>query len=151
MRKIISIGIIALLIIVGVSQTASAQFAQSPLSPVLYNQNGQVVNGFNSATGALIAGTYYTQTGVERYYFPNGTYYQPSAQLYGGTIVYPNAPGPAGVVVNPGVFTPGVPNTGAGGNSMLMWSLLGLSAVVVVGGIAYTARRRESASESMLS
>lgn len=152
MTKIISTGIIALLLVFGVSGTASAQFTPSPNAPVLYNQSGQVVNGFNSTTGGLNAGTYYTATGQERYYFPNGTYYDPSIRQYGGSIIYPNSPGPAGVVVTPGTgggggtFTPGVPNTGAGGDSILTWLALIVSGAAAITGIAYLARRRTSLS-----
>ncbi|MDP3962673.1 MAG: hypothetical protein Q8Q03_02295 [bacterium] len=156
MKKIISTAVIALLVMMGVSQGVSAQtYTPSPNAPVLYNQSGQVVNGFNTSTGGLNAGTYYTAQGNERYYFPNGTYYDPATQQYGGNIIYPNVPGPAGVVVNPGtgtggtgggVFTPGVPDTGAGGGALLTWISLLASGLIVATGVTYILRRRTSLS-----
>jgi hypothetical protein len=42
--------------------------------------------------------------------------------------------------------TPGVPNTGAGGDVATNLALLGASAVIVVGGAAYLARKKYSLS-----
>jgi hypothetical protein len=41
--------------------------------------------------------------------------------------------------------TPGVPNTGSGGDAALNWLLLGVSGAAVLGGVAYLTARPRSA------
>src|SRR4051812_1936413 len=109
---------------------ASAQTAAT--MPVLYNQSGMQINAGN--TSALPAGYYYLGTGGTRqvYYYGNGTYFDPATGEFGGSVNNPS--GQAGVnlgyMTNTGVYTgstgttgttgsgstPGVPNTGSGGD-----------------------------------
>lgn len=123
--------------------------------PVLYNANGQAVNV--NTTGPLAAGYYYLGTGASQqvYYYGNGVFYNPSTGVYGGSAVYdPN--GTAGValgysteVTSPSSVTttntPGVPNTGAGGEATATWVTLILAALVVAGGVAYLVTTRPQA------
>jgi hypothetical protein len=109
--------------------------------PALYNQFGQQVNNQNVAPFA--AGIYYlqpNQTGLVNYY-GNGTYYDPSMGVYGGSAVndpYGRAGVALGYVVSAGTtFTPTVPNTGAGGDASVNWMLFIVSGVAVVAGGIY--------------
>jgi hypothetical protein len=106
-----------------------------------------------NTTGPLAAGYYYLATGAQHqvYYYGNGVFYDPATGTYGGSAVY-DANGTAGVslgystaVTNPGYVTstgsasgtPGVPNTGAGGDATATWVTLAIAGLVVIGGIAY--------------
>ncbi len=127
---------------------ASAQTTVSGVQavmPVLYNAAGQTVNV--NTTGPLAAGYYYLSPGAVQqvYYYGNGVFYNAATGVYGGSAVN-NPNGTAGValgystdVTNPSsvTTTPGVPNTGAGGEAMATWITLVLAAVVVAGGVAY--------------
>lgn len=111
--------------------------------PTLYNQNGMVVNGFNSSTNSMIPGWYYTASGVPLYYYANGVYYDPSTQTYGGTVIYGGAAGPTlGSTALSNIFTPGVPNTGLGGIALYAWFALIASAAAAVFGVRYLSRAR---------
>ena len=132
---------------------ASAQTTVSgvqAVTPVLYNASGQPVNV--NTTGPLAAGYYYLGTGATQqvYYYGNGVYYNPSTGVYGGSAVN-NPNGTSGValgystdVTNPAsvTTTPGVPNTGAGGEATATWVTLILAALVVAGGVAYLVTTR---------
>lgn len=130
-------------VIVSASLTFSASVhaqTNSVTFPVLYNSSGQAVNSGTSGT-SLPAGYYFTSPGgTQVYYYGNGTYYDPSTHLYGGTVNDPS--GAAGVYyVNSSTGTVvGAPNTGAGGESPLMWFLLVASGIVAIGGISYLTR-----------
>jgi len=60
--------------------------------PALYNQNSSEVN---QGSGYLTAGYYRMSNGVQVYYYGNGTFYDPSVGIYGGSIN--NLNGMAGV------------------------------------------------------
>lgn len=122
--------------------------------PVLYNSSGQPVNV--NSTGALAAGYYYLAPGSQQqvYYYGNGVFYNPATGTYGGSSVYdPN--GTAGVslgystaVTSPSYTTsgtPGVPNTGAGGEATATWITLILAGLIVAGGVTYLVRTRPQA------
>lgn len=133
----------ALLPFAASAQTTTASGVQAVM-PVLYNANSQPVNV--NTTGPLAAGYYYLSTGAVQqvYYYGNGVYYNAATGVYGGSAVN-NPNGTAGValgystdVTSPTtVVTPGVPNTGAGGEAMATWITLIVAAVVVAGGVAY--------------
>jgi hypothetical protein len=129
--------------------TTTASGVQAVM-PVLYNASGQPVNV--NTTGPLAAGYYYLGTGATQqvYYYGNGVFYNPGTGVYGGSAVNdPN--GTSGValgystdVTNPSsvTTTPGVPNTGAGGEATATWITLILAALVVAGGVAYLVTTR---------
>ena len=137
--------IVALFVFVGVSFSLSAN-AQTITMPVLYNQQGNVVNMPNNGS-SLSAGTYYTNnngTGVV-YYYGNGRYYDPATMTYWGSSVNPNgSSGSAISILDPNGFTPvttgtyttvtpGVPNTGAGGYATENWIILAVGTLIVLG------------------
>ncbi len=130
--KYFSIAIVALLLTAFV--IGEKVHAQTSTAPVLYNQSGGTVDVYDSATDSLTPGWYYTDTGSPRYYYANGVYYDPASQSYGGSVLYPTADGPTGA------FTPGVPNTGAGGTALLAWLGLLLSGVIAIAGAHYLTR-----------
>jgi len=115
--------------------------------PALFDQSGKQVN--TASSSPLQAGYYYLQGGDRVYYFGDGTYYDPTTQMYGGNVIDRN--GTAGVsfnysTTNTGsnvamVSSPGVPNTGFGGNAENTWTALGLSGLIAVAGLAYLATR----------
>lgn len=118
--------------------------------PTLYNQSGVAVN--NMTNTYLSAGWYYLAPGAQAsnqvYYYGNGTYYNANTQLYGGSVNDPN--GTAGVslgyVNSVNVNAPGIPNTGAGGNSTMVWTTLVLSGLVTAAGLAYLVNARKNLS-----
>lgn len=126
--------------------SASAQVMAT--MPTLYNQNGVAVNVNN--TSPLPAGYYYLQPSAlassQVYYYGNGTYYDESTHLFGGSIN--NSNGVAGVPLGYAVVTstivssPGVPSTGVGGNAVTLWSIVIASVAVLVSGGAYLMNRR---------
>lgn len=130
---------------------ALAQTSQS-MMPVLYNQNGAAVN---NGTTAVPAGYYYLQPGVpssQVYYYGNGTYYNASTGEYGGSINNPNGTSGAGLGYTTSgtvASTPGVPNTGAGGNAAMTWTILAVSAAIVVAGALYLGREFSRSSKSL--
>ena len=108
--------------------------------PTLYNQSGVPVN--TTANSSLPAGWYYTApngaAGNQVYYYGNGTYYNPTTMTYGGSVSDPS--GLSGVVLNYSTAvqnTPGLPNTGFGGEAAAVWAVLILSGIVVIAGSAY--------------
>jgi hypothetical protein len=125
--------------------------------PVLYDQSGNAVNTGSGTT--LSAGWYYTQPGgnasQQVYYYGNGTYYDPTTRMYGGSTQNPS--GASGFVIpatggtgttgtgtgtgttgtGTGTVTPGVPNTGAGGDALLNWMLLLSAAGLLGAGVVY--------------
>ncbi len=121
--------------------------------PTLYNSSGQPVNV--NTTGPLAAGYYYLAPGAQHqvYYYGNGVYYDPSTGTYGGSSVYdPN--GTAGVSLGYSAAvtsadyvsgTPGVPNTGMGGEATATWITLVLAGLIVAGGVTYLVRTRPQA------
>lgn len=125
--------------------------------PVLYNQSGQAMNV--NTTGPLAAGYYYLGTGGTHqvYYYGNGTYYDPSSGTYGGSAVndpngtsgvslgYSSAVTAPGYVTSGSSNTPGVPNTGAGGDATATWITLAISGLIVAGGATYLVRTRPQA------
>ncbi len=121
--------------------------------PVLYNASGAAVN--TSGT-SLPAGTYYLGTNATQpvTYFGDGSFFNPATGTYGGSVYNPT--GRAGTFVIPAqgeAVDPtggtggavGVPNTGAGGDSQMLWAVLGLSGLASVIGAAYLARSRHAA------
>jgi hypothetical protein len=58
------------------------------MMPTLYNKNGVVVN----ANGGILPAGYYSlsPSGTQIYYYGNGTYYNPSVLMYGGSVTNPN-------------------------------------------------------------
>ena len=133
--------------------TTTTSSGVQAVMPVLYNASGQPVN--TNTTGPLAAGYYYLGTGAPQqvYYYGNGVYYTPATGVYGGSAVNdPN--GTSGVALgystddtNPTSVstTPGVPNTGAGGEATATWITLILAALVVAGGVAYLVSTRPQA------
>ena len=123
---------------VGGALTASAQTATMP---ALYNSAGMQVN--NSNTGALPAGDYFlapgASTNTEVYYYGNGTYYDSTTGMYGGSVADPN--GTAGITIN-STGAPGVPDTGFGGDSAAVWMTLLASGLVIAGGATYLFKAR---------
>jgi hypothetical protein len=126
--------------------------AQSTM-PVFYDQSGSQVDMNN-----LQAGTYYRNnngTG-EIYYYGNNRYYDPSTMTFwegntnltqsfsqggiygGGTPVTPGAG-----TGNVNTVTPGVPNTGAGGEAVLNWSILAASILAILA-VTYAATRQRT-------
>jgi hypothetical protein len=107
--------------------------------PTLYTQSGVAVNTVPNTP--LAAGWYFLQSNgsvaSQVYYYGNGTYYSAANQSYGGSVGDPN--GTAGVTLNYTVSntTPGLPDTGAGGESAGAWVALILSGLVGLAGIAY--------------
>lgn len=131
---------------------AMAQTYQAATMPVLYNSSGQAVNIGN--TTALAAGYYSLSPGGQQvYYYGNGTFYNPSTETYGGSVTNPL--GTAGVnlgysvtVMSPDATyaaTPGVPNTGAGGEALATWITLALSLAIAASGISYLIVTRKHA------
>ena len=119
---------------------AMAQTSQA-MMPTLYDQSG---NPVNTGVSAVPAGYYFLQTGGQHqvYYYGNGTYYDASTGMYGGSTSNPNGTSGAGLGYTPSTGTvvatvPGVPNTGAGGNAPMNWALLAVSGAVVLGGAAF--------------
>ncbi len=146
--KIFSTLALSAFFVVGASSVMSAHAQVMATMPVLYNAAGQAVNTVPNIP--LAAGWYFLQPGAstnyEVYYAGNGTYsyYNTSMGSYGGSTMNPN--GTAGVTLNyvasllnsPGtVTTPGIPNTGAGGNSTNLWLTLVTSGLVTATGLAY--------------
>ena len=144
-RIIVSTGAGLALLIAGALAPLGAFAQTSATMPALYNQSGAQVN--NGNTSALPAGYYFLQTGAQGtqvYYYGNGTYYDPSTGVYGGSVS--DANGTAGALLNytsvgttgtVSVTSPGVPNTGAGGNASMTWLALAISGAVLVGGASY--------------
>ncbi|MDQ2933020.1 MAG: hypothetical protein M3Q80_01410 [bacterium] len=122
----------------------SAVSAQTNSMPALYDESGGQVNESNSS---LPAGYYFLDadagTDSRVYYFGNGTYFDLSTGGYGGEAS--NASGQAGVESSAGVtMIPGVPNTGSGGQSPVLWLLLGLTGVLAITGMTYLASTQSS-------
>jgi hypothetical protein len=124
--------------------------ASSGNSMILYTQSGAPIQTYNSSTNSLTPGWYYTSNGSPRYYYANGVYYDPATQTYGGSVLYPNANGPqtlaistTGSVAGSGSYTPGVPNTGAGGTALGAWLALIISALAAFGGVTYLIRSKQ--------
>ncbi len=119
-------------------------FAQQQATmPALYDQSGNQVNNGNTS---VPAGYYYLQPGGQMnsrvYYLGNGTYYNPSTGMYGGSINNPS--GKSGVPLGYSeavlaVNAPGVPNTGTGGDAFYTWMMLIVSGIVAIAGVIYAA------------
>jgi len=139
MQKII---LLSIAILFAVILSTQKTHAQASLEPVLYNKEGQVVNGYDAVIGGLNEGWYYSRDGRPLYYYPNGVYYNPESQTYGGSVVYPDADGPRENMLG-GNFVPGVPNTGAGGNAFLLWVALVLSGTIAVLSACIVVNHRE--------
>ena len=84
----------------------------------------------NSSVSALHPG-YVLQSDGSYYNSSNGMYYDASTGNYSTT-------DPAN---SPATATPGLPNTGAGGNAVEILTILGVLIVIAIAGIAYTARK----------
>ena len=149
MNKIKSTSIIALAAFFAVSVTAITSVSAQTMAtmPTLYNQYGTAVN--IATNTSLPAGTYFLAPGdsvtTEVQYYGNGMFYNPSAGIYGGSVNDPN--GTAGVSLNyvsSVENAPGIPNTGAGGESVAVWMTLIASGLVVLGGLAYLLNARQS-------
>ena len=98
-------------------------------APIFYNQAGQAVNPMGAA---LPAGIYYLANGNQVEYYGNGTYYNPTTKMYGGMIF-------SGMAAT--AATPGIPNTGMGGQAAMNWFLLAATALVFLGTTVYISRR----------
>ena len=121
------------------SSATSGSTGTSGSMPILYDQNGNQVNATN---GSIPAGYYYlnapqSQGGHQVEYYGNGTYYDPTTQTYGGSINSNSSTGTS----NSSSVTPGAPNTGEGGMAAYNWLILGLSAAVFLGSVAFVATR----------
>jgi len=82
--------------VVASSLAAFAVYAQTVgVMPAIYTQNNVQVNSTNSS---LAAGYYYLANADRIYYFGNGTFYDQTSQVYGGTISDPS--GMAGVALS---------------------------------------------------
>lgn len=149
MKKIKSTSIIAFAAFLAVSVSAigsvSAQAAAT--MPTLYNQYGVAVNVATNTS--LAAGTYYLAPGdsaaTQVQYYGNGMFYNPNTELYGGSVNDPN--GTAGVILNYVASVenaPGLPNTGAGGYALAVWTTLIISGTLAVAGLAYLMNARQS-------
>ncbi len=141
-KRIVSSAFVATALGVAVSITgALSAYAQTTTMPALYNQAGVEVN--NGNVTPLAAGYYFLAPGAsantEVYYYGNGTYYDSTTGMYGGSVADPN--GTAGVVIN-GSGAPGVPDTGLGGNAASVWMALVASGLVVAAGATYLVRSR---------
>ncbi len=115
---------------------ASAQISNT--MPALYDASGDQVNDNNSTS--LAAGYYFLDSDAEMnsrvYYFGNGTYYNANTGMYGGHISNPSGRGGA-TFVDSMVVVPGVPNTGAGGQSPVLWLMLALTGILAITGMTY--------------
>ncbi len=138
--------IIIVIAFVAITALSSLQVhAQTMSMPVFYDVNGNEVNTNNDGS-FLQAGTYYRNSNGtgEVFYYGNGRFYDPSTMTYWGSEV--NSTGASGVAIsnltptfaqdNSGVFTPGVPNTGAGGQAVTNWLMLA-GVVLALGAVAY--------------
>ena len=126
---------------VTLNYTTSVTAGGSTMPPLYNSSNTQV----NSTSAYLPAGYYFLAGGQQVYYYGNGTYYNATAGVYGGSVNNPN--GLAGVslgYVASASTVPGLPNTGAGGNALLNWMLLVASALVASAGLSYLIRSRSS-------
>jgi hypothetical protein len=138
--------LIALAFLVGVGGVSMVSAQSLATMPVLYNQNGAAVN---TGAGSLIAGYYFlggsqAQGGHQVYYYGNGTFYDPTTLTYGGSVRDPS--GTAGVNLGYGTtVTPGLPNTGLGGDAATNWIVLGIMALVAVSGVTYLGMSRRTA------
>lgn len=150
--KIIGTLVLSAFFAVGASAVMNAHAQVMATMPVLYNASGQAVNTVPNVP--LAAGWYFLQPGgsstYEVYYAGNGTYsyYDTNMGSYGGSVNDPD--GTAGVTLNyvatllssPG--TPGIPNTGAGGDSTMVWVTLILSGLVAGAGLAFLVSSRKN-------
>ncbi len=117
------------------NSTTVAGSAATGGTPVFY-QNGTAVNPGGTA---LPAGHYNLQNGQQVYYYGNGTYYDPSTGTYGGQVfTSPTVLAVAGT----STMSPGVPNTGAGGDAT--YTILGVIASLIIAGtgMIYLARNK---------
>jgi len=106
-----------------------------PLGPASINQGGAYVvpNGYNLAA----YGSYYsTTTGL--YYDPRTGFYSSSAPV-GPTLV--TTGGTTGGSTSGTTYNPGLPNTGAGGDSSSNLAFLAVTGIVGIAGLAYLSRR----------
>jgi len=118
---------------------------------ILYDSTGVAVTG--AGMPIPVNGVYYTDAGAAVYY-RDGWYYYPIATTNSTVEYYPIATIPGATVLTttvvPGniditgtdtVFTPGVPNTGAGGFMTVNILTLLVSAGIALGGLVYLSRR----------
>jgi hypothetical protein len=144
MIKTTTVIVLAAFLAVSATGMTSVSAQTTATMPTLYSQSGVAMNV--STNTYLPAGWYFLQPGgaaaSQVYYYGNGTFYNANTMTYGGSIGDPN--GTAGVVLNytSPVGTPGLPNTGAGGNSAMVWMTLILSGMVAVAGLAFLANSR---------
>ncbi len=125
---------------VATAATASGG-SEFTVMPILYNSSGVAMN---TGTGSLPAGYYFTAPsgGMQVYYYGNGTFYNPTTGLYGGSVSNPSGrAGPISIAIAQVPTTPGVPNTGVGGNSAILWAELIVAVGLVIVGMTYLARR----------
>ena len=151
--KSTSIAVLAAILAVSMTAIGSASAQTAATMPTLYNQYGQSVNVASNTS--LAAGWYYLAPGAvastQVDYLGNGMYYNPTTQLYGGSVNDPS--GTAGVAldyVSSVENVPGIPNTGAGGEALAAWTLLVLSGMVAGAGIVYLAYARNSARKGLV-
>jgi hypothetical protein len=142
--KYVYISLGALVVLCGAVMVPAVHAQVTATMPVIYNQAGAAVNLTNSY---LPAGYYYlgnNPAGTHQiYYYGNGTFYDPSIQQYGGSVGDPN--GTYGVslgyIIPSGTVsgTAGLPNTGLGGDAVMNWSILAISALIAIAGSGYLA------------
>ncbi len=105
MKKYITVVLLAFVVASGVGAVALVHASTIATMPQLFNQNGFQVN----SSGYLVAGYYYmgggpSAGGHQIEYYGNGTYYDPSIRMYGGSIT--NQYGTAGVSLGYVAFAP---------------------------------------------
>jgi hypothetical protein len=73
-----------------------------------------------------------------------GAIYDPATNTFGGSNYYSAGVGPVNSFPTGTTFTPGVPNTGAGGNAAVNWTVLLASSLIAATGLVYMTRQRLS-------
>lgn len=132
------------------TSTITSTIANPAIMPTLYNQSGSPVN---TGGGSLAAGWYYLQGGRQIYYYGNGTYYDPIAGTYGGSVNNPTGAAGANLynfAQTPGTgtgtgtggtgVTPGLPNTGSADRAMYNWMTLAILGAIIITSLVYLAR-----------
>jgi hypothetical protein len=115
-----------------------------PLGPAARNINGSFI--IPAGYSQYATTSYYFSPSSGYYYDPTTGFYSTSAPMFTGVtsqaaIAAGQGTG-SGTGSTGGVYTPGVPNTGTGGDAGGTWALLALAAIALVSGAVYLGRRR---------